>query len=70
MWLENNFKKSYVTINITCALQKKRIITFENPYLTNNELKQLKIKTKNKIFSDKLNICFVGSIDPKKELGF
>ena len=69
MWLENNFNKSYVTINGKWASQKKHTVSFENPCLTNNELNQARNKTKTKIFSDKLNICFVGSMTPKKGVG-
>ena len=68
-WLKNNFNKSVLTINGRWKGQKNHIMSLENPCLTDKEILRARSITKNKDYSGKLILCFVGLISEKKGLG-
>ena len=55
-----------MTINGQWENQKKHCISFENPCLTENELKNAQISYQNKNYDEKLSICFVGHMETNK----
>ena len=66
-WLLNmNFGNSKVTINGVWPSQNQNILSFENPCLTEVELESSTIIAKQKDYSGKLNLCFVGRLEPAK----
>ena len=65
-WLENNFQNSIVTINGKWVNQKSHLLSFENPCITDDELKHAGLIAKNKNYHNKLNLCFVGRLEPEK----
>ena len=66
-WLLNmDFGNSNVTINGSWPNQKQHLLSFENPCLTETELESAKIIAEQKDYSGKLNICFVGRLEPAK----
>jgi len=64
--LDMNFGNSKVTINGVWPSQNKNILSFENPCLTEVELEKSTIIAKQKNYSGKLNLCFVGRLEPEK----
>ena len=56
-------KRTCVTINGSWPQQKKHLLSFENPCLTNEELEAIPAK---KVINDKLNVLFVGRLTPEK----
>ena len=65
-WLRKNILKSKVTINGNWKKQQSHLLSFENPCLTEAELESAKIIAEQKDYSGKLNICFVGRLEPAK----
>ena len=65
-WLRKNILKSKVTINGNWKKQQSHLLSFENPCLTEVELENSKISAKQKDYSGKLNLCFVGRLEPAK----
>ena len=65
-WLSNNYQNSFVTINGKWENQKKHCISFENPCLSENELKNAQKSYQNKNYDQELNICFVGHMETNK----
>ena len=66
-WLLNmNIGNSKVTINGVWPSQNQNILSFENPCLTEVELESSTIIAKQKDYSGKLNLCFVGRLEPAK----
>ncbi|MBI87303.1 MAG: capsular biosynthesis protein [Candidatus Marinimicrobia bacterium] len=65
-WLNNNFQKSIVTINGTFVNQKRHLLSFENPCLTEKELIEANLNFKSKSYLKKLNLCFIGRMDNEK----
>jgi len=64
--LNMNIGNSNVTINGSWPNQKYHLLSFENPCLTEAELESAKIIAEQKDYSGKLNICFVGRLEPAK----
>ena len=64
--LDMNIGNSKVTINGVWPSQNQNILSFENPCLTDAELESAKIIAKQKDYSGKLNLCFVGRLEPAK----
>jgi glycosyltransferase involved in cell wall biosynthesis len=58
--------RSIGSINGKWPLQRKHLLSMENPCLTLAELEEGKKKASSKIFSEKLTICFVGNLAPFK----
>ncbi|WP_084176760.1 glycosyltransferase [Mangrovimonas yunxiaonensis] len=58
-----------VTINGQWPNQPKQCITFENPCLTDAELTLGETLAKTKVFSEKLNLCYVGRLETPKGVG-
>ncbi len=65
-WLRNNILKSKVTINGNWKKQQSHLLSFENPCLTELELENSILIAKQKDYSGKLNLCFVGRLEPAK----
>ena len=65
-WLNNNLQKSLVTINGKWNDQGQHLLSFENPCITDDELKSAQLIAQQKDYSNKLNICFVGRLEPAK----
>ena len=61
-----NIGNSKVTINGVWPSQNQNILSFENPCLTEVELESSTIIAKQKDYSGKLNLCFVGRLEPAK----
>lgn len=57
---------SIATINGKWPNQKNNILSFENPSMTLNELKEAKLKFQKKKYGGKLNFCFVGRMEDAK----
>jgi glycosyltransferase involved in cell wall biosynthesis len=68
-WLKSNFQDSIVTVNGKWPGQQKHVISFENPCITTEELKEANAIAKNKNFDGKLTICFVGRVEEQKGVG-
>ena len=64
--LDMNIGNSKVTINGVWPSQNQNILSFENPCLTEVELESSTIIAKQKDYSGKLNLCFVGRLEPAK----
>ena len=64
-WLNNN-QNSIVTINGKWVNQKSHLLSFENPCITDDELKHAGLIAKNKNYHNKLNLCFIGRLEPEK----
>ena len=64
--LDMNIGNSKVTINGVWPSQNQNVLSFENPCLTEVELENSKIIAKQKDYSGKLNLCFVGRLEPAK----
>ncbi|HMQ67497.1 MAG TPA: glycosyltransferase family 4 protein [Ignavibacteria bacterium] len=65
-WLENNFQRSYVTINGHWEGQKEHLLNFQNPCLDDEELIRAKDIAVKKKFEDKLTLGFAGSLTKNK----
>jgi len=65
-WLKKNILKSFVTINGQWSDQKRHLLSFANPCLTQSELLNANKIGIAKQFSGKLKICFVGRLDENK----
>ena len=65
-WLENNFQRSYVTINGYWEGQKDHILNFQNPCLDAEELIKAKNIAIKKDFNKKLTLGFAGSLTKNK----
>jgi len=65
-WLKKNILKSFVTINGQWSNQKRHLLSFANPCLTQLELLNANEIGIAKQFSGKLKICFVGRLDENK----
>ena len=65
-WWLNNIQNSIVTINGKWVNQKSHLLSFENPCITEDELKHAGLVGKNKNYHNKLNVCFVGRLEPAK----
>lgn len=65
-WLEQNFCNSKVTINGFWDNQPNHCVSFENPCLTNQDLKLGSLKSKEKQFKTPFVFCFIGRIDEAK----
>lgn len=65
-WLENNFQRSYVTINGHWKGQKDHILNFQNPCLDDEELAKAKNIAEGKDFNNKLTLGFAGSLTKNK----
>ena len=65
-WLKKNILKSFVTINGQWSNQKRHLLSFANPCLTQSELLNANKIGIAKQFSGKLKICFVGRLDENK----
>ena len=64
--LDMNISNSKITINGVWPSQNPNILSFENPCLSEVELESSKIIAKQKNYSGKLNLCFVGRLEPAK----
>ena len=65
-WLKKNILKSFVTINGQWSNQKKHLLSFANPCLTQSELLNANKIGIAKQFSGRLKICYVGRLDENK----
>lgn len=65
-WLKNNFAKCKVTINGFWENQPKHCLSFENPCLTENQIKQGLQITKQKTFDKLYVFTFVGRLEEAK----
>jgi glycosyltransferase involved in cell wall biosynthesis len=65
-FLKRNFQRSYVTINGVWDNQPKHCLTFENPCLTEDEVRQGELATRGKDFGERITLLFVGRIEPAK----
>jgi len=65
-WLKKNILKSFVTINGRWSNQKRHLLSFANPCLTQAELLNANKIGIAKQFSGELKICFVGRLDENK----
>ena len=63
------FKNRIVTINGKWPGQPKHCVSFENPCLTDEEIKSGRTACSKKDFSGTLNLLFVGRIEEPKESG-
>ena len=60
---------SIITINGKWPNQKRNILSFENPCLTETELEEANYKFLKKDYKEKINFCFVGRIENSKGVG-
>ncbi|MBC8196786.1 MAG: glycosyltransferase [Candidatus Marinimicrobia bacterium] len=65
-WLKNNFQHSIVTINGIWKKQPKHLVSFFNPCINDDELKEANRIGYAKFFKFPINICFVGRLDQNK----
>lgn len=65
-WVVQNFFKSKVTINGFWDKQPKNCISFENPCLNQDDLKNGKETSLLKTFNGPFTFCFIGRIDEAK----
>ena len=65
-WLRKNILKSKVTINGNWKKQQSHLLSFENPCITDSEFQSANLSSTKKDFSKKLNLCFVGRLEPEK----
>ena len=65
-WLRNNFQNSIVTINGIWKKQPKHLVSFFNPCINDDELKEANSIGYAKIFNFPIKICFVGRLDQNK----
>ncbi|MBV6478569.1 MAG: D-inositol-3-phosphate glycosyltransferase [Ignavibacteria bacterium] len=68
-WLANNLQRSKVTINGYWKGQKEHLLDFKNPCFDKHELDNANRSGMNKNFSEKLTICFAGSLTQNKGAG-
>lgn len=68
-WLKSNLQNSIVTVNGKWPDQQEHVISFENPCITGEELKEANEIASNKNFEGDLTICFVGRLDEQKGVG-
>ncbi|WP_010663971.1 glycosyltransferase [Marinilabilia salmonicolor] len=64
-----NFSGQQVTINGKWPNQKKHCVTFENPCLTEEEIKEGRTVFEKKDYSGSLTFCFVGRLESAKGVG-
>ena len=67
-WLKNNFQNAIVTINCNSKEKRSHLIPFNNPCLSEKEIKINREIGLKKIFNGELVFCFVGRLE--KEKGF
>jgi len=65
-WLKNNINQSKVTINGIWDNQKPHLLSLHNPCMDEKELYLANEIGSKKIFSGRLNLCFIGRIDSNK----
>ena len=65
-WLKYIINQTQVTVNGKWNNQRKNINSFENPCFSKEELIEAKKVKKAKIFSEKVEICFVGAFEKGK----
>ena len=65
-WLKYIVNRAQVTVNGKWDNQRKHINSFENPCISKEELIEAKKVKKTKVFSDKVEICFVGAFEKGK----
>ena len=65
-WLKYIAKETKVTVNGKWEKQRKHIYSFENPCFSKNELNKANFIKKTKIYSEKVKICFVGTLEKGK----
>lgn len=65
-WLKTNLQKSIVTVNGKWPDQQSHIISFENPCITTEELKEAHEIAETKRFDNELTMCFVGRLEEEK----
>ena len=65
-WLRNNFQNSIVTINGIWKKQPKHLVSFFNPCINDDELKEANSIGYAKFFNFPIKICFVGRLDQNK----
>ncbi len=68
-WLANNWQRSRVTVNGKWPNQPSHVVTFENPCISEEELKHAKAIATKKNYNGKLTFCFVGRIEAAKGVG-
>ena len=65
-YLLEKAKHTHVTINGKWPNQKKHLLTFENPCLSEKEYMEAKKSVIEKNFNSKLNFCFIGNLNDDK----
>lgn len=65
-WLKNNFLNSKVTINGKWKNQSSHLLSFENPCISEEELYDANQEYNKKNYTKKINLCFVGRLEPAK----
>ncbi|MBV6429343.1 MAG: hypothetical protein KIPDCIKN_03894 [Haliscomenobacter sp.] len=65
-WLRNNFNSFVVTVNGRLPDDPPHVLGFENPCLSISEIEDAKLDFSNKDYTGKIQICFVGQLEPGK----
>lgn len=65
-WINSNLLQARVTINGKWSGQQSHLLSFENPCLTVQDCNKALIRSREKNFSDRLVICFVGMLSHGK----
>lgn len=65
-WLKKNLAKCNVTINGFWPNQPSHCISFENPCLFENDIRQAAIIRENKVFQSPFTFVFIGRLDEAK----
>lgn len=68
-WLKANFQKATVTVNGKWPNQEDHVISFENPCITDEELREGRAIAEQKNFEGPLTLCFVGRVETAKGVG-
>jgi glycosyltransferase involved in cell wall biosynthesis len=69
-WLRHNLQHSKVTINGKWPGSGEHLLSFENPCLTEDDLKKGRQLAALKDFNGQPSICFVGTLETNKGAGF
>ena len=65
-WLKYIVKQTQVTVNGKWNNQRKHINSFENPCFSKKELIEAQKVKRAKVFSERIEICFVGAFEKNK----